>query len=377
MRDTRQWGVVVDSHWRIEYATDELRLVNSGGVELAPYPLGVHLFGSEAVSRFLGWRLGMNKPEFVREAFAAVGSLVLADTHGGHDGLRELVDPMLHDLIDGLAPADPAALSGEIGATGPTGARAATPAMAWRIRDAAGRLAGTAFVFKPAAGMATLGMLATMGDVEHLERMLRVSMAGRRPAAVLFVDLEASAPLARRLSTAGFFALGRRLVRAADRCVVDAGGLVGRHVGDGVAAYFLAEIAGSESAAARACIAAARTLRTSIREVARRSALQPEDITLRFGLHWGSTLYVGNITTPGRSEVTALGDAANEAARIEACATGGLALASKELLERLDTDDAAALDLDPDHVTYTTLGDLPNATDKARRDAPAIAVCEI
>jgi len=31
----------------------------------------------------------------------------------------------------------------------------------------------------------------------------------------------------------------------------------------------------------------------------------------------------------------------------------------------------------PDRVTYTTLGDLVTATEKARRDAPAIAVCEI
>ena len=98
---------------------------------------------------------------------------------------------------------------------------------------------------------------------------------------------------------------------------------------------------------------------------------------MRFGLHWGSTLYVGQIATTGRVEFTALGDEVNEAARIEACAAGGLMLASKNLMERLDPGDAAALDLDPDHVTYTALGDLNSATEKARRDAPAIAVCEI
>ena len=57
-------------------------------------------------------------------------------------------------------------------------------------------------------------------------------------------------------------------------------------------------------------------------DVAARSELAPEDLTLRFGLHWGSTLYVGQIATSGRSEVTALGDEVNEGARIEACATG-------------------------------------------------------
>jgi class 3 adenylate cyclase len=90
-------------------------------------------------------------------------------------------------------------------------------------------------------------------------------------------------------------------------------------------------------------------------------------------------VYIGRILTVGRSEVTALGDEVNEAARIEACATGGRTLASKSLIERLDRADADALglDLDPTHTTYTPLAELPTATDKARRDAPAIAVCEV
>ncbi len=183
--------------------------------------------------------------------------------------------------------------------------------------------------------------------------------------------------MAKRLSTAAYFALGRRLVRAADQCVIDAGGLVGRHVGDGVVAFFLAETTGSESAAAQACITAARSLRAAVDDVAIRSDLRPEDVVLRFGLHWGSTLYVGNITTGGRTEVTALGDEVNEAARIEACATGGRALASKHLVERFEPDAAHALGIDPERVTYTQLGELTTATDRARRDAPSIAVCEI
>ena len=52
-------------------------------------------------------------------------------------------------------------------------------------------------------------------------------------------------------------------------------------------------------------------------------------------------------------------------------------LASKVLIERLDGEDADALGLDPDTLTSTGLRDLTTATEKARRDAPAIAVCEI
>jgi class 3 adenylate cyclase len=130
-------------------------------------------------------------------------------------------------------------------------------------------------------------------------------------------------------------------------------------------------------AAAHACLSAALALTAAIAEVAARSEVQPGDIVLRFGLHWGSNIYIGAITTGGRAEVTALGDDVNDAARIEACATGGRTLASKDLIERLAPDDAAELEIEPDRLTYSMLSDLPTATDKARRDAPPIAVCDI
>jgi hypothetical protein len=52
-------------------------------------------------------------------------------------------------------------------------------------------------------------------------------------------------------------------------------------------------------------------------------------------------------------------------------------LASKDLIERLDHDDAAALGLDPVRLAYSALRDLDTATEKARRDAPAIPVCDV
>ena len=142
-------------------------------------------------------------------------------------------------------------------------------------------------------------------------------------------------------------------------------------------AFFLADTIGSESAVARACIAAVRVLRDSLAGIATRSGIPEPELSLRFGLHWGATLYMGRILTPGRSEVTGFGDEVNEAARIEACATGGRALASKALMERLTADDAEALGLETAHMTYTPLAELATATDKARRDASSIAVCEV
>ena len=376
LRDAGHWGWVVDNRWRLVYATDALRRTFGGFVALAPLAIGSHVFGPESLATGLKWRFGSATTDLNRHYFTAFGGWILADTLGGRDELRELVDSSLLDLVDQLSPSDSAVLAASGSGTDRWTVED-IPVVGTRLRDPAGRLAGTMLFAKPAADMATLEAMISSADRRHVERMQRVARPGRRPAAILFADLEGSSHLARRLSTASYFALGRRLVRVADQCVIDAGGIVGRHVGDGVVAFFLTETCGSESAAARACITAAHALRAAVADVAARSDLQPEEAVLRFGLNWGSTLYVGNITTGGRTEVTALGDEVNEAARIEACATGGLALASKNLIERLDPSDAAALNLDPDNVSYSRLSDLTTATDKARRDAPAIAVCEI
>ena len=90
LSDTRQLGCVVDYHWRVVDATDELRLVY-GANELAPLALGFHLFGPEQVGASLRWRNGPNTIEINRAEFAALAGMVLADTPGGRDQLRELV----------------------------------------------------------------------------------------------------------------------------------------------------------------------------------------------------------------------------------------------------------------------------------------------
>lgn len=377
MEDTGQWAWVVDDRWRLVYVTTAVRITYAGiNGRLATFGLGHHFFGSEQLGLCTTWRFGPNSVDRMAVIFEHVGPLILADTPGGAAELRRVVDPRLHAIVDRLQPSTAAASS--FVAKGMAIERAVDiPVASVRIRRADGTLAGTLIVFKPAASMAMLGAYASMGDRRQFELMQQVSKAGRRPAAILFADLEGSSALARRLSTASYFAVGRRLIRAADSCVVEAGGLVGRHVGDGIVAFFLAETAGSESAAARSCIAAARTLRATLADVAARSDLQPDEVVLRFGLHWGSKLYVGAVTTAGRSEVTALGDEVNEAARVEACATGGRTLATKDLLERLTAADAEHLRLDPDRIVYTALANLATATEKARRDAPAISVCEV
>ncbi len=318
-----------------------------------------------------------------RHEFMKFGPYVLFDTPGGRDVLRRRVDPSLVDLVDEIEPAVPPAIfsSTHVDGTGtpiPTrGVQSEISTLVTRLHDSAGLHVGSVTDYRPEAGMSMVFSALALADLRHLDRMEMVARPDRRPAAILFADLEASTPLAKRVSTPQYFAFGRRMVRAVDQCLIDHGGIVGRHAGDGVTGFFLAETAGSESAAARSCIEAARALRTVLSDVVERSDLHDESVTFRFGLHWGGRLYVGQIATAGRTEVTALGDEVNDAARIEACASGGRALASKDLIECLTATDAAALGIDLNQAKYTVLADLSTATEKARRDAPAIAVCEV
>src|SRR5688500_9016230 len=241
-----------------------------------------------------------------------------------------------------------------------------------RISDDEGHFIGVLLLYRstvPESLMQRLGR----GDPQLFERMDRVREPSRRTAAILFADLEASGVLSRHLSSRGYFELIRDLTDLIDTSVIARDGITGKHAGYGGSALFLAADFDSESGAARAAIETARAIRDGSEQ------LGPEDVEIKvnIGVHWGATLMVGQVATSGRLEVTALGDQMNEGARIEAAATGGAILASKDLVERLDADDAKATGIDPDAIAYTTLGELAGASDKAVRDAGAIAVTPI
>ena len=372
--ETGSWVYIYDADGMVIFASDEVKLTY-GPRATAAMPLGKYFFGPEWMQFYL--EFSGTAIDDVRQIFMAHGAHLLFELNGDKARLAELVAPELRDLVDSLESRERPAVTWSHGVGRSGGLKIDNQMLDVRILDPSGRFVGVFSIHKPAPGMSHLAAAAAAANLGHLERTRLVERPDRRPAAILIADLEASSPLARRLSTAQYFAFGRRLVRAADQCIIDEGGIVGRHAGDGVTAFFLAETYDSESAAARSCIAASRALRTALPDVAARCDLTDAEVSLRFGLHWGSTLYVGRILTTGRSEVTALGDEVNETARIEACATGGRSLASKSLVERLTGADADLLGIDPSRTTYTPLAELATATDKARRDAPSIAVCEV
>src|SRR5437016_6026561 len=271
LNETGHWATVFDAQWRVVFVTDELRR-SFGEVDSAVQRVGEHWFGPAELARrkAMAFVLG-DWMETVQRSFRRQGPFILFDTPGSRDELRRVVDPALVDLVDEIEPVEaPPVWRGVDYDLKSAGSGADTRTLFMRVHDRAGTFIGTIFLSKPRPGMSQLATATALADLDHLDRMTLVDRPDRRPAAVLMADLEASSPLARRVSTAQYFAFGRRLVRTADQCIIDHGGIVGRHAGDGVVAFFLAETAVSESAAARACIETARALRAAIVGVADR-----------------------------------------------------------------------------------------------------------
>ncbi|MCB0875636.1 MAG: adenylate/guanylate cyclase domain-containing protein [Solirubrobacterales bacterium] len=243
-----------------------------------------------------------------------------------------------------------------------------------RLNDTDGGFLGALRLSWPALSGSVTGLLSR-GDVGMYERLAQKADPARRPAAVLFVDLEASGEIAKTLPSTAYFQLIRDLTTIVDDSVAACTGIVGKHAGDGASAFFLAEdFDRSETAAAVAAVRAARTITDGVGGMRTASGAP---IAVNTGIHWGSMLVIGQVVTSGRLEVTALGDEVNEAARIQDVAEGGTILASKHLLERIPEERAAELGIDSSGLTYRTLAQLEGAGDKAVRDAGAIPVAPI
>lgn len=368
-------GEVWDRDWRLVGVTDQYRLMVAAGRDLPDVGRGLHFLETKMREVRDSWPAGPvqeSLDDWLRENGGAMAGAV----PGGKEALLRAADPAVREIVEGLVPEPmPAAIASQMEIRFGN-STLMNDVLMIPLPGTDGAYAGCAIVVKPPVGAATLAMLA-LGDERLFQRMLALIVPAQRPGAIMFGDLEDSTALARRLPSSVYFKLIRRLSLAVDEVVVEGGGIVGKHVGDGVTAFFLSEELGSDSAAARSCIHAARAIQERMPAIAERTGLGAEDVTFRFGLHWGAGLYVGRLLTSGRLEVTALGDEVNEGARIESCAGGGLRLASKPLIERLDEAAAADLGIDPLRISYTPLGDLDGASEKARSDAPTISVSTV
>jgi class 3 adenylate cyclase len=294
---------------------------------------------------------------------------MLVDDPDAKERLAALTLPELRDIVEECEPAEIPIWTWLSRTTGVEPAVREVRNFGLRVRTRDGEPFATVYMYG-ANLPATLLALVAQGDRGMFERMARLTEPGRREAAVLFADIQSSGELSRHLSSAAYFQLVHELFTKLDGIVIEANGIVGKHAGDGLSAFFLAEDCGSKEQATAAAVDAA----VKLKEAARGTG---DGVTLNVGVHWGGALYMGQVVTGGRLEVTALGDEVNECARIQESARDGAVLASKALIERLAPEHAKRLGIDPDAVSYVTVAELPGATEKAVRDAGVIPVTEV
>lgn len=356
-----------DAEWHLVWASSQLRLLLkvTGDEDLG---IGLHLLRSRDCPAWHRVTTPAARAAWVAENLPLMAAECL-------DGGERLLDEAraLFGIEGAQAAPDLPVWTGEVESVGTEVSLGRARYFGARIRDERGEAAGTIFIYGSTLPAALLALVAR-GDRRQFERMARLVDPARHEAAILFADIEASGDLSRHLSSRAYFELVSELWSAGDDAVIQNAGLVGKHAGDGFTAFFLVDDLGSASRAAAAAIASAHRLLDIADRISGRLAGSGQQLRLNVGVHWGPSLFMGQIVTGGRLEVTALGDEVNEASRIQHAARGGTILASKPLVEHLAPADAKRCAVDPAQLSYELLAELPDADAKDVRDAGRIPV---
>jgi hypothetical protein len=187
------------------------------GVQTAPIEINVNLFSTVSMNASIAWAVGPGEAGFFGEVLGTIGPLMLADFEGRRADLEQRIDPRILEQLAAVAPTDAEVVSLTGGAIGGLNRQTQIQGSISRIRDHTGRCRGIVMQWKPAVSMSIIGPMAYGLDPGHLERVQAASVATRKPAAILFGDLEGSSALSKTMSTASYFNLVRRIVRTTDR----------------------------------------------------------------------------------------------------------------------------------------------------------------
>ena len=136
------------------------------------------------------------------------------------------------------------------------------------------------------------------------------------PCTLLFADVRGSTELAERISSSEFSRLLNRFYDTAGRILVENDAIVDKFVGDEVMAIFIPALV-QERHAARAIASAQQILRAV------------DELPIGIGIQTGNA-FVGSVGEAPHSELTALGDVVNTAARLASAAAAGEILVSRE-----------------------------------------------
>ncbi len=374
--DRLQWtALITDPEWRLMWVSRSLQ--NFLHVDDTT-DLGYGDNVAWAWSTMEIWRRSVT-PDGQLQLFQDLAPLFLATMKDRGVDVQELLGEPFASLVDQIEPAQeiPLVGSGFFEYTDPNDPELPPYRVNYcviRVNDDEGIPVGALMITFLGVNP-NLSALLVRGDQEMYQRMAKLVDPQPQQAAVLFCDLQGSGRVSRELSSSSYFRMVRRLWTGIDAAIAGECGIVGKHAGDGASAFFLAEDLGSPSKAAAAAIRAARRIHETSAEVF--GETMQSGCLMRIGVHWGGSLYMGQLVPGGRLDVTALGDEVNEAARIEESATPGTTLVTKQLLERLGPSDADSLGLDLEKMRFTVLADLDTASEKARRDAGLLAVALI
>jgi class 3 adenylate cyclase len=169
----------------------------------------------------------------------------------------------------------------------------------------------------------------------------------RRPITVLFADIAGSTAIAERMDPEDWTAIVSQAFARLNATVERYDGTIARLMGDGVLAFFGAPVAHEDDPirAVRCGLDMARAVDELSAEL---NAKEPIDLKVRVGINTGPVV-VGVVGTQAANEYTAMGDAVNVAARMQALARPGTVLVSgathRFVVALVDSVDVGALDL--------------------------------
>ena len=371
LEETGWAAEVCDADWRLVYVTSQLRGI-LGRNDDADLALGRHILEVRGTPF---WQSIIDPEQRSGTWMAENVPQMLADDPSVRDCLADMVIPELRPIVEEAEPAQVGTWTSVIRLRSVGASLGLIRYFGERARSPDGTPAATLYLYGSNLPAGLLAMV-TRGRLTHFSAWLAWSSrdsARPRSCSPTWRRRGSCRGGCRAAPTSSSSATSARRGRRDHRRRRDRGD----HAGDGVTAFFVVDDFGSASHAARAAIEVGRGLQAGIERAGAAVGLGAGEVRLRVGVHWSGTLYMGQVVTGGRLEVTALGDEVNECARLEQSAAGGALLASKALIERLEPADAAAVGLDPAHMTYRALADLDGADEKAVRDAGLIAVARI